>query len=82
MISLCRQKICNHKEDQLELICTDKIVYSRVTASGSGDNATGAELGAGIGNLARMSKDRHRADKLYEEALKEIRAGAQDNVVK
>jgi hypothetical protein len=68
--------------DQLELISTDSVVFTRVTASGSGDNAAGAELGAGIGNLVRMSGDRHRADKLYEEALKAIRADAQDNGTK
>ena len=39
--------------DQLELISTDDVVFSRVTASGSGTNAAGAELGAGIGNLIR-----------------------------
>jgi DNA-directed RNA polymerase subunit H (RpoH/RPB5) len=65
------------KEDQLELISTDDVVFSRVAASGSGDNAAGAELGAGIGNLIRQSKDRHRADKLFEEALKAILAEAQ-----
>jgi hypothetical protein len=64
---------------QLELIGTDSVVFSRVAASGSGENAAGAELGAGIGNIIRMSGDRHRADKLYEEALKAIRADAQDN---
>jgi hypothetical protein len=68
--------------EQLELIATDSIVFSRVAASGSGDNAAGAELGAGIGNLIRASGDRHRADKLYEEALKAISADAQDNATK
>jgi TPR repeat protein len=68
--------------EQLELIATDSVVFSRVAASGSGDNATGAELGAGIGNLIRASGDRHRADKLYEEALKAIRADARDNAAK
>jgi hypothetical protein len=62
------------KGDQLELIGTDNVVFSRVAASGSGTNAAGAELGAGIGNLVRASKDRHRADKLFEEALKAILA--------
>jgi hypothetical protein len=65
------------KGDQLELISTDDVVFSRVAASGSGDNAAGAELGAGIGNLIRKSKDRHRADKLFEEALKAILAEGQ-----
>jgi hypothetical protein len=65
------------KGDQLELISTDDVVFSRVAASGSGMNAAGAELGAGIGNLVRASKDRHRADKLFEEALKAILAEAQ-----
>jgi len=60
----------------LELLSTDNVVFSRVAASGSGTNATGAELGAGIGNLIRASKDRHRADKLYEEALRSILADA------
>lgn len=69
------------KGDQLELISTDDVVFSRVTASGSGDNAAGAELGAGIGNLIRKSKDRHRADKLYEEALKAIVAQALPSTV-
>ena len=68
--------------DQLELIAADSVVFSRVGASGSGDNATGAELGAGIGNLIRASGDRHRPDKLYEEALKAIHADAQDNAAK
>jgi hypothetical protein len=68
--------------DQLELIATDSVVFSRVAASGSGDNAAGAELGAGIGNLIRASGDRHRADKLYEVALKAIRADTQDGVTK
>jgi len=67
---------------QLELIATDSVVFSRVAASGSGDNAAGAELGAGIGNLIRASGDRHRTDKLYEEALKAIRADVPDNVAK
>jgi TPR repeat protein len=62
--------------NQLELISTDNVVFSRVAASGSGNNATGAELGAGIGNLIRASQDRHRADKLYEEALRSILADA------
>lgn len=65
------------KGDQLELISTDSVVFSRVAASGSGANAAGAELGAGIGNLVRASKDRHRADKLFGEALKAILAEAQ-----
>jgi hypothetical protein len=60
----------------LELLSTDNVVFSRVAASGSGTNAAGAELGAGIGNLIRASKDRHRADKLYEEALRSILADA------
>jgi len=63
---------------QLELIATDDVVFSRVAASGSGSNAAGAELGAGIGNLVRASKDRHRADKLFEEALRAtLAAGSQ-----
>src|ERR1035437_3234704 len=62
--------------NQLELIGTDSVVFSRVAASGSGDNAAYTELGAGIGNLIRASGDRHRADKLCEEALKAIRADA------
>src|SRR5208337_2378177 len=70
------------KGDELELLSTDNVVFSRVAASGSGDNAAGAELGAGIGNLIRASGDRHRADKLYEEALKAISADAQDNAAK
>jgi TPR repeat protein len=70
------------KRNQLELISTDSVVFSRVTASGSGDEAATAELGAGIGNLIRASGDRHRADKLFEEALKAIRADAQDNATK
>jgi hypothetical protein len=65
------------KGDQLELISTDDVVFSRVAASGSGDNAAGAELGAGIGNLIRKSKDHHRADKLFEEALRAILAETQ-----
>jgi TPR repeat protein len=68
--------------NQLELIATDSVVFSRVAASGSGDDAATAELGAGIGNLIRASGDRHRADKLCEEALKAIRADAQDNAAK
>jgi hypothetical protein len=60
--------------DQLKLISTDSVVFSRVAASGSGANATGAELGAGIGNLIRASGDGHRADKLYGEALQAILA--------
>jgi hypothetical protein len=68
------------QRDQLELISTDEVVFSRVAASGSGSNAAGAELGAGIGNLIRKSKDRHRTDKLCEEALKAILAEAQPTV--
>jgi hypothetical protein len=68
--------------DQLELIGTDSVVYSRVAASGSGDSANYAAIGAGIGNLIRAGGDRRREDKLYEEALKAIRAHAQDNRVK
>lgn len=70
------------KKGQLELIATDSVVFSRVAANGSGDNAAGAELGAGIGNFIRASGDRHRVDKLYEEALKAISADAQDSAVK
>jgi hypothetical protein len=66
--------------DQLELISTDDVVFSRVAAGGSGSNAGGAELGAGIGNLIRKSKDRHRTDKLCEEALKAILTEAQPTV--
>ena len=62
------------KGNQLELISTDSVVFSRETVSGSGDEAATAELGAGIGNLIRATGDRHRADKLFEEALKAIRA--------
>jgi hypothetical protein len=69
------------KADQLELISTDNVVFSRVMASGSGDNAAGAELGAGIGNLIRKSKDRHRADKLFAESLKAILAEVSPNTV-
>jgi len=65
------------KGGQLELIGTDDVVFSRVAAHGSGDDAAGAELGAGIGNLIRKSKDRHRTDKLCEEALQAIRAETQ-----
>ncbi|MGA3080159.1 MAG: hypothetical protein ABSD44_02115 [Terracidiphilus sp.] len=68
--------------NQLELIATDNVVFIRVAASGSGDDASAAELGAGIGNLIRASGDRHRADKLFEEALKAIRADSQDNAAK
>jgi hypothetical protein len=66
---------------QLQLIGTDRVVFSRVAASGYGYNAAGAELGAGIGNLIRASGDRHRADKLYEEALNSIRADSQGSTV-
>ena len=68
--------------DQLELIGTDGVVFSRVAASGSGEDATGAELGAGIGNLIRASGDRHRENKFYEEALKAISADAQNTAAK
>jgi len=34
-------------------------------------------VGSGIGNLIRKSKDRHRMDKLCEEALKAILAEEQ-----
>jgi hypothetical protein len=68
--------------DHVELICTDSVVFSRVAASGSGDNAAGAELGAGIGNLIRASGDRHREDRLYQGALNAIRADAEDNGIK
>jgi len=67
--------------DQMQLIGTDRVVFTRVAASGYGDNAAGAELGAGIGNLIRASGDRHRADKLYEEALNSIRADSQGGTV-
>ena len=63
---------------QLELIGSDTVVFSRVAASGTGENATDAELGAGIGNLIRASGDHHRSDKLYEEALRAICADAQN----
>jgi TPR repeat protein len=39
-------------------------------------------MGAGIGNLIRLAGDRHRADKLFEEALKAIRADAQVSAAK
>jgi hypothetical protein len=69
------------KGDQLELISTDNVVFSRVAASGSGSNAAGAELGAGIGNAIRAGKDRRRADKLFQEALKAILAEEPPNAV-
>ena len=62
--------------NQLALIASDTVLFSRVGATGSGEDAAGAELGAGIGNLIRASGDRHRSDKLYEEALKAIRTDA------
>jgi hypothetical protein len=65
--------------DQLELISTDAVVFARVSAGGSGANASGAELGAGIGNMIRASKDKHRADKLYQEALLAIQAQGQES---
>jgi hypothetical protein len=65
------------KGEQLELIATDSVVFSRVSVSGSGDQS-GAILGAGIRNLVNKSGDSHRADKLYEQALNAIRADAQD----
>ena len=68
--------------DQLELISSDSVVFSRVAASGSGEDATGAELGAGIGNLIGASGERHRENKFYEEALKAISADAQDSAAK
>jgi len=68
--------------DQLELMGSDSVVFSRVTASGSGENAAGTELGAGIGNLIRASGDRHRADKLYEEAVRAILADSKDRGTK
>jgi len=68
--------------NQLDLIASDSVVFSRVAASGSGDDAATAELGAGIGNLIRASGDRHRADKLCEEALKAVRADFQDSGAK
>ncbi len=68
--------------NQLELIGSDTVVFSRVAASGSGENAAGAELGAGIGNLIRASGDQHRSDKLYEEALKAISADTQDSAAR
>ena len=68
--------------DQLELISTDGVVFSRVAASGSGEDAAGAELGAGIGNLIRASGDRHRENKFYEEALKAISTDVPNNAVK
>lgn len=63
---------------RMQMISTDNVTYSRVMASGSGDNAAGAELGAGIGNAVRAAKDRHRADKLYEGAIRAIMADSQD----
>ena len=66
---------------RLELISTDRAVFNRVKASGSGDNAAGAALGAGIGNLIRASGDKGRVDKLYEEALNAIRADSQGGTV-
>ena len=57
----------------MELISSDSVVFSRVAASGSGEDATGAELGAGIGNLIGASGERRRENKFYEEALKAIR---------
>lgn len=60
------------KSGGFELLSTDNVVFTRVAASGSGSNAAGAELGAGIGNLIRATKDKHRADKLYEEAMRSI----------
>jgi len=35
---------------------------------------------AGIGNAIRAAKDRHRADKLYEDAIRAIMADSQDGV--
>ena len=64
---------------QLELIGTDSVLFTRVAASGSGENAADAELGAGIGNIIRASKDRHRADRLYKAAIEAIRADAESH---
>jgi len=68
--------------NQFQLISTDSVVFTRVAAIGSGENAAGAELGAGLGNLIRASVDHHRIDKLYEEALNAILADVQYNGTK
>lgn len=56
------------------LIAADDVGYERVGVRGNGQDAAYAEMGAGIGNLIRASKDRHRADKLYESAMEAIAA--------
>lgn len=61
-----------YKNGTLQLLSTDSVVFNRVAARGSGSNAAGAELGAGIGNLIRASQDKHRPDKLYEEAIRSV----------
>jgi len=66
--------------NRMELISTDRVVFSRVAVSGSGDQ-TGYMLGAGIRNLVNKSGDSHRADRLYEEALNAIRADTQGGTV-
>lgn len=56
----------------MHLIASDRVSYTRVSAVGTGENAAGAELGAGIRNAISASKDKHRADKLYKAAMESI----------
>jgi TPR repeat protein len=64
--------------DQLELIGTDNVVYSRVAVRGSGEAETDAAIIGGLGNHIRAFGDRHRENKLYEAALKAVRADASE----
>lgn len=56
----------------MHLIASDSVNYTRVSAMGTGDNAAGAEIGAGLRNAISASRDKHRADKLYKAAMETI----------
>jgi len=58
----------------MHLIASDSVDYTRVRAYGSGEAAGEAALGAGIRNAFSASKDKHRADKLYKNAMESIAA--------
>jgi hypothetical protein len=58
----------------MHLIASGSVDYTRVRAYGTGEVAGEAALGAGIRNAFSASKDKHRADKLYKNAMESIAA--------
>ena len=56
------------------LIAADEANYRRVGVRGSSDNLAAQEIGVGLRNAISASKDKHRANKLYESVMEAIAA--------